>query len=482
MSQTPRWDVFISHASEDKDAIARPIAERLTQAGLSVWIDEQALILGDSLRKKIDDGLARSKWGVVVLSPSFLAKEWPQAELDALLTRELNGTRVLLPVWHDITADDLTAISPLLASRLAIDTKRGLDAVTQAILAAVRSTPADRKDETLAHVPDRTFETLWFASDPYHAAYDAKGAGVALIGATVSQYVLRELLGMGGSGAVFRAHHTPFGRDVALKILFPLQSDHSSITRATERAVRGLGTLRHRNIVTLLDFGYLYYGNRCTAYLAYELVRGHSLSRWAHSIQERNTYLRDFLKVAISIAAALDAAHRCVFTGNLGFQETGVLHGDIKPPNILVEDSTSIPIILDFMIPDLQCLVQNRRQHSSNWKKDPNGLYEYDGPLTGQFGTPGFMAPEQELEGIVTPCSDVYSLGRTLIRSFWAARSEDRFLTLEWIRAKEGGSGVMHQRLYEVLGAMIEAQPGDRPQSMAEVVKRLKDVQDVRAV
>jgi serine/threonine protein kinase len=189
-------------------------------------------------------------------------------------------------------------------------------------------------------------------------------------------------------------------------------------------------------------------------------VRGHSLNGWAQSIQERNTYSRDFLKVAISIAAALDVAHRCVFTGNLGFQETGVLHGDIKPSNILVEDSTSIPIILDFMIPDLQRLVQNRCQQSSNWKKDPNGLYEYDAPLTGAFGTPGFMSPEQELEGIVTPCSDVYSLGWTLIRSFWAARSEDGFLAAKWIRAKQGGFGVMHQRLCAVLDAMIEPQPG----------------------
>jgi hypothetical protein len=87
MSQTSRWDVFISRASEDKDAIARPIAERLSQAGLRVWIDDQALILGDSLRQKIDDGLAHSKWGVVVLSSSFLAKEWPRAELDALSAR-----------------------------------------------------------------------------------------------------------------------------------------------------------------------------------------------------------------------------------------------------------------------------------------------------------------------------------------------------------------------------------------------------------
>ena len=76
------WDVFISHASEDKQAVVLPLAEALRKRGVSVWIDAAELQLGDSLSEKIDDGLAGSRFGVVILSPSFFGKQWPKRELD----------------------------------------------------------------------------------------------------------------------------------------------------------------------------------------------------------------------------------------------------------------------------------------------------------------------------------------------------------------------------------------------------------------
>ena len=69
------WDVFISHASEDKEGFVRPLAKSLRQRGLRVWYDEFTLKVGDSLRRSIDRGLARSRYGVVVISPNFLRKE-----------------------------------------------------------------------------------------------------------------------------------------------------------------------------------------------------------------------------------------------------------------------------------------------------------------------------------------------------------------------------------------------------------------------
>ena len=69
-----KWDVFISHASEDKEAIARPLAEALEGRGLLVWFDEFTLAVGDSLRRSIDHGLANSRFGIVILSPFFLKR------------------------------------------------------------------------------------------------------------------------------------------------------------------------------------------------------------------------------------------------------------------------------------------------------------------------------------------------------------------------------------------------------------------------
>lgn len=82
-----QYDVFISHASEDKEEVARPLAVALQAHGLEVWFDEFTLKFGDSLRRKIDEGLANSRVGLVVLSPTFLKKDWTNHELDGIVTR-----------------------------------------------------------------------------------------------------------------------------------------------------------------------------------------------------------------------------------------------------------------------------------------------------------------------------------------------------------------------------------------------------------
>jgi len=129
-------DVFISHASEDKAEIARPLVEALRKAGLTVWFDEYELQMGDSLRRAIDRGLAGSTHGLIILSPDFFRKEWPQRELDALFAREEQGRR-LLPVWHHVTRDDVGRASPLLADRYAVSSAAGIDTIVTAVLRAV---------------------------------------------------------------------------------------------------------------------------------------------------------------------------------------------------------------------------------------------------------------------------------------------------------------------------------------------------------
>lgn len=116
------WDVFISHASNDKSAVARPLRNALEELGVKVWFDAFELGIGDSLRRKIDQGLAGSSFGVVILSTAFFAKDWPQYELDGLVTRSVAGQQSILPIWHDITRDEVVAQSPSLADKLARST------------------------------------------------------------------------------------------------------------------------------------------------------------------------------------------------------------------------------------------------------------------------------------------------------------------------------------------------------------------------
>lgn len=116
------YDVFVSHASEDKDEFVRPLANALIAAGLKVWFDEMTLRIGDSLRQKIDKGLANSRVGLVVLSPAFIKKGWTNYELDGIVTRSVSGEQVLLPIWHNITKQQVMDFSSSIADKVARST------------------------------------------------------------------------------------------------------------------------------------------------------------------------------------------------------------------------------------------------------------------------------------------------------------------------------------------------------------------------
>ncbi|OBU38323.1 DUF1883 domain-containing protein [Photobacterium phosphoreum] len=115
-------DVFISHASEDKEDFVRHLADALKKHGLDVWYDEMTLRIGDSLRQKIDKGLTNSRVGLVILSPSFIKKGWTNYELDGIVTRSISGEQILLPIWHNITKQEVVNFSPSLADKVARST------------------------------------------------------------------------------------------------------------------------------------------------------------------------------------------------------------------------------------------------------------------------------------------------------------------------------------------------------------------------
>lgn len=131
------WDVFISYASEDKEPFVRDLANELSKH-LRVWYDEFTLTVGDSLRQSIDKGLARSRYGVVVLSHNFFRKEWPQKELDGLATGERDGRKVILPIWLNIDVVEIRRYSPLLADRVAVKASEGLDQVVAKLLQVLK--------------------------------------------------------------------------------------------------------------------------------------------------------------------------------------------------------------------------------------------------------------------------------------------------------------------------------------------------------
>jgi hypothetical protein len=128
--------LFLSHASEDKNDFVRPLAEAL-RTDFKVWYDEYELVLGDPLLKKIDEGLRSCDYGIVVLSKAFFAKKWPQSELEGLFGLETTERKVILPIWKDVTEEEVRSFSLILAGRLAVSAGRGILPVVNEIKRAV---------------------------------------------------------------------------------------------------------------------------------------------------------------------------------------------------------------------------------------------------------------------------------------------------------------------------------------------------------
>ena len=134
-----KYDVFICHASEDKDDFVRPLAERLKQQHLEVWYDEFSLNIGDSLSQKIDEGLSKSKYGIVVLSEHFFKKPWTKRELSGLTSREMVENRgVILPIWHRVSVEEVLKFSPPLADKMAGSSSDGINNLIRSLVKKIK--------------------------------------------------------------------------------------------------------------------------------------------------------------------------------------------------------------------------------------------------------------------------------------------------------------------------------------------------------
>lgn len=122
-----KWDIFISHASKDKARVVTPLANKLIEYGLRVWLDDRVIQPGHSIRRSIDEGLSRSHFVVVVLSPSFVSRPWPLMELDAALSLEVGGASRIIPVRHRMSCTRVRETMPLLADKRTVSTNLGND-------------------------------------------------------------------------------------------------------------------------------------------------------------------------------------------------------------------------------------------------------------------------------------------------------------------------------------------------------------------
>jgi hypothetical protein len=149
------YDAFISHAVEDKIPIANELCARLEQAGLKIWYSGKELGIGDSIEKTIQKGLNCSRYGIVIFSPTYLAKNWTIREFYTLLAKEIEEHKVILPVLYNVSLDDLKNKDLVMADRFAVNADRGLDFVVQRLVKEIQKAPLVKTETTW-------YARLWF--------------------------------------------------------------------------------------------------------------------------------------------------------------------------------------------------------------------------------------------------------------------------------------------------------------------------------
>lgn len=139
----PKYDVFISYVSEDRQDAARPLAYALRSNGMKVGYDEFELKIDDSLLIKIDKGLISSRLGIVIVSDDFIKRGFSDQQLSGILTNVVSGEQILLPIWHNMRRKKAIDYSLSFADKLgrntAVDTFEDIADEIAALLSTGRN-------------------------------------------------------------------------------------------------------------------------------------------------------------------------------------------------------------------------------------------------------------------------------------------------------------------------------------------------------
>ena len=155
-----RYDLFLSHASEDKDFVA-PLAEKLTNLGLDVWYDDYVLRIGQQLRVALDNGLKKSDNGVIVLSKNFFTKMWTQLELDALSNLLSHNINKIFPIWYGVNKHDVDVFSPILGTLVGRLSSVGIDKISIEIYEEIKNNqPIKSESRFKLHTTDPQIEEI----------------------------------------------------------------------------------------------------------------------------------------------------------------------------------------------------------------------------------------------------------------------------------------------------------------------------------
>ena len=451
--------IFICYRREDSADVVGRIFDHLERrfGRDRLFLDIDAIRYGDDFRRRIGGVLDETGVMLVIIGDRWLdaadrgqgaggrrlddPDDYVSLEISSALERGISVVPVLVGEAEMPRSSDLPAHLIDLSYRNAAEIRSGKNFSFQlnrliTAIADLLGLPQEQSSLRGTSTQPRlsvSFETL-------------AGHPESLIGVQLGAFIIERLLAAGGSGIAYVGRNPRTGQRVCVKVSLPVLSDMDGIRRALSRGIRGIVALNHPHIVRIQEFDGLEFADAAQSfYVVMDYVEGVVLDRWAASLPPNRDGLRDFIRIAFLVARALGAAHSSRYIDDAGFETVGVVHGDVKPGNILVRADRT-PALLDFMMLDVHRVVD---------LKSRERLAMRDSALTLIFGTPGFMAPEQEREGIVTVRTDVYGLGATLRFAAPVMSLPSDLISL----------------LDRMTGPVTE-----RPQDMAEVARVLADV------
>lgn len=352
------------------------------------------------------------------------------------------------------------------AARVVGEAPVGLTAMTYSVFDSAQTRLTDRSDLIWRYIGPRHLkgfdreERLYTVNlvDPSEKTNGALHLQPErLIHAQVGNYRVQEFLGFGGYGSVYRACHSTLNTEVALKISHWIPDEWPGLRELFDRGARAQAALTHPNIVKLFDYGEYKVLTEPRLVLAMEYVRGSSMLAMQGTIKSQKE-LRRLLNYCCAVCDAVHAAHNTVFIDKHGFASSGICHGDLKPRNILISESHE-PKVIDFMMLDYQRLLDKKG-------RELRSIIEYGKAITDLFGTPGFMAPEQETGGVVTPRTDVFAMARTICDLL---DSELSSLPTPEIASRLSKHPLVGGRLNSLLTKAMSPDPDQRFQSMREL-------------
>ena len=279
-----------------------------------------------------------------------------------------------------------------------------------------------------------------------------------MVGQTLGPYEIRELIGAGGMGEVYRAHDPRLGRDVAIKVLPLLLAADSDRQRRFEQEARAAAALNHPNILAIHDLGC----SGSTHYVVTELLEGETLrARLCRGALSVNPAVRILLQIAQGLAAA---------------HAKGIIHRDLKPENIFITSDGNTKI-LDFGLAKLLAPTCDIKQPVSRIDETVTGLV---------MGTPGYMSPEQVRGQAVDQRTDIFALGAMayeMLSGRRAFRGDSSADTISAILSHappplSGPQSSVPTGVDRVVQRCLEKSQGDRFQSVREFSSALEAISE----